>query len=294
VRFDFYFTKGWYTKSVDGKKVIIQFADNQQANLKFAYSGSMIQDGSRIIFSPAIHVWVKSSSGGISFSVDTIWYDNNGKFKNWGGVRYDHPGTYDLNQIGAAQTGLALDYKSESLFNGKVFKNFSDAKKSDVNGNPIVGANQPCLTNVIIKKPNETEPGLAVSFIPNSTIHFSSKISTGTFDNVVSLSHGNFEFRYLEYDLVNKTVDCEISQFDIAIQNGVLQTNDMLLNLSSGSNIKFNRLKIFHSANSSEVNGENGTVDVQVAGGTKVLLYKTSRYKQSILIGSIKSRKYLI
>ena len=57
----------------------------------------------------------------------------------------------------------------------------------------------------------------------------------------------------------------------------------MLINIGSGSKLKFNRLKITRNPNSSEVNAENGTINVQVSSGTKISLFKTSRYKSELV-----------
>lgn len=279
---DLYFTEGSWTKSVNSKKVIISFSENQKTNLKFSYSGGQIQEGSRISFSPGIHIYVKTPSGGLSIRLDTIWYDDNGKYKDWR-VKYDNMGTNDLNFVSNIQDALRLNDKSENLFTAKIFKNFTDAKKSDRNGVPLQNT-KPILSSIIIKKPNEAEAGLAVSFIPSSVLHFSSKSNVGTYDNVISMNTGNFEIRYLEYDVLNKKIDCEVSQFDVSLQSAILQTSDMLLNIGSGSKLKFNRIKIYHDDHENEIDGSNGTLNVQVASGTKISLNNGGRYKNELVL----------
>ena len=279
---DLYFTEGYWTKTVNSKKVIINFAENE-ANIKFAYSGGQLQDGGRIAFSPGIHIWVKVPSGGLSLRLDTIWFDDNGKVKDWK-VEYDNKPANDPNQAPVVYEVFRLNDKSENLFNVKLLKNLNDAKKCDNNGTVVPG-NRPLLTAVIIKKPNETEHGLAISFIPNSVVHFSAKNST-SFDNVIGLSTGNFEIRYLEYDILSKKLDCEIAQFDINVKSGMLETSDMLINLSSGSKMKFNRLKLYHDANRTEINGENGVLNVQVGSGTKISLNDSRRYKNELIFNN--------
>jgi hypothetical protein len=283
---DLNFTQGSWTKTLGTKKVIVEFSQNQRASMKFAYVGGRLQDGSVIKFDPGIHIWLKSASGGLSLRIDEIRYDDYGKFKDWK-VKYDNPDAIDPNQIAGIQDALRLKDKSEDLFSITLFKNITDAKQSDRNGNVLPGLNKrPMLTSIMIRKPNEAEPGLAVSFIPNSVLHFSSKTSSSSYDNTISLNTGNFEFRYLEYNVQQKSVDCEISQFDLDLRSGMLQTTDMLINIGLGSKLNFSRLKIRSDENGKEVNGENGVMQVQVSSGTKFGLGNTGKYKNEIVFNN--------
>ncbi|MGG7666501.1 hypothetical protein [Dyadobacter sp. BHUBP1] len=283
---DLNFSEGSWTKTLGTKKVIVQFSQNQRASIKFRYAGGQLQDGSLIKFSPGIHIWTKSATGGLSLRIDEIKYDEYGKFKDWK-VEYDNRASIDPNQIASVQDALRLRDKSEDLFSITLFKNMTDAKQSDWNGNVLPVANRkPMLTSIMIRKPNDAEPGLAVSFIPNSVLHFSSKTSSGSYDNTISLNTGNFEIRYLEYDVQKKSVDCEVSQFDLNLRSGFLQTADMLINIGAGSKLNFSRLKIRSDENGKEVNGESGAMQVQVGSGTKIGLGNTGKYKNEIVLNN--------
>jgi|GEM_PF-5905035 len=282
---DLYFSSGYWTKTQGPLKIIFLLSDHEKANFKFSYSGGSLQNGSRIAFSPGIHVWVKSQGAGLSCEIDTLFFDDNGICNDWR-VKYDHPGTDNLNLVPKIQDAFRLDFKSESLFDLQLFKNLKGAKRSDGKGNVTTSTtNTPMLASIIIKKPSDTEPGLAVSFIPNSTIRLSSQLSRGTFDNVFQLSTGSFEIRYLEYDVANQSIDCEISQFNVTIQSGVFQNADLLLNLGASTSLSFDRVHLYKNDNATGID-THGALNTQIGSGTRMNLYKTAKYPALLVFES--------
>lgn len=281
---DLYFTAGYWTKTQGSLKIIFLLSDRERANFKFSYSGGSLQNGSRIAFSPGIHAWVKSQGAGLSCEIDTLFFDDNGICNDWR-VKYDHPGTDNLNLVPKIQDAFRLDFKSESLFDLQLFKNLKGAKRSDGNGNIVAGSTTPMLTSIIVKKPSDTEPGLAISFIPNSTIRLSSQLSTGTFDNLFQLTTGSFEIRYLEYDVADQSIDCEISQFNVTIQSGVLQNTDLLLNLGASTSLTFDRVHLYKNDDATGID-THGALNTQIGSGTRMNLYKTSKYPAILVFES--------
>lgn len=267
--------EGLWEKRLPTADIIWRNDRNTMATFSFSYGGGNLQKGSYLAFSPAVHIWIRSSGQGVSLAVDTVTFNAIGEVQSWH-VHYDNAGhgVTNANNIPKLQSALAANLRVNNAFSGSVFSNFANPTSVNEQLQPQAQST-PFITKIYFLS-SATQPGLNINFNKGATIHFSRKNNQNLFDNAITLSrtnNSNVKFNYLNFDLVSNTIQGSLAEFNCFIENGVISSGTAInLNLLPGSNLVFDQLDFQNSGAFTSIDGSTGSLTAGVGAGSKINL----------------------
>jgi hypothetical protein len=266
---------GYWEKKLPTADIIWNNDHNTVATFSFSYSAGNLQKGSYLAFSPAVHIWVRNGTQGLSLAIDTVNFNVIGQVQDWH-VRYDnaHHQVINPRELTKIQNALSADIKVTNLFNGQIFTNYLNPVSVNQQLNPQAKAT-PFVTQIYFLA-SSTQPGLNINFNKGATLHFSKQNNQNLFDNFITFSqtnNSNVKFDYLKLDLVDNTIQGSLSNFNAFVDNGKISTGSgMTLNLLPGSGIAFSQLNFQNAGSFTSIDCTSGSLTAAVGGGSRINL----------------------
>lgn len=262
----------WKTRLPSGETVILRFAPGTKITSTFDYSSGILQNATLTI-NPAVHLWIKQNArAGFSASLDSIAYDGLGDPTPH--LTSDHPGTDDPNLVSKLERGLRLDRSAAAMLEGRPWNSLAPAQPCTDAGAANCSPAKPYITEVRFEKLDDAHPGLHVELKDGSTIHFSVANGAGSvFDNVLTVTGSSMlTFSQIDYTTDNQRLLAQIDDFDVQVQNGVVNSKDVGLVLQSGSRLTFQNVSLTKQGTVSTVGATSGHLTCTVAAGSRVNL----------------------